>query len=413
MIRDGFPPCSPPRTATNCRASTAALRAPPTLISTHGGVALLVLRILPPPTSAAPASAEPPSSSSFPKKRFPLPIPVPRLSGLTSSSSSSSQSSPVSSSNLGTPSPALPPPAAVVDPVSGALVPGTPASAPEVEAVQTPGKKGRLFRKRWGALSTPTTLDAEIVEPVTTVDGVTRTGRDTDPFVVISFGKKVFRTRAIRHSLNPTFEEKLRFHVSWYETPFSVQLAVHDWDKLSSNDHIGDASFEVRELIDKAPQMNQKRGFKLDGSKDAHGPWEGGKYNPIIHVRPKYQPYDLLRRPFWRQYLRQYDMDDTGAISHLELTSMLNSLGSTLTVNAFFMTHGKGPHYDELSIEEAIACLETELGRPDGERRRVEGDNVAGMGKLVSWGRRCCCCLVEGRTRGWILVRWISGARRM
>ena len=42
---------------------------------------------------------------------------------------------------------------------------------------------------------------------------VTRTGWDMDPFVVISFGKKVFRTRVIRHSRNPVWDEKLLFHV--------------------------------------------------------------------------------------------------------------------------------------------------------------------------------------------------------
>ncbi|KAF8495643.1 hypothetical protein JB92DRAFT_3126437 [Gautieria morchelliformis] len=42
---------------------------------------------------------------------------------------------------------------------------------------------------------------------------VTRLGWDMDPFVVVSFGKKVFRTRVIRHSLNPTWDEKLWFHI--------------------------------------------------------------------------------------------------------------------------------------------------------------------------------------------------------
>ena len=62
-----------------------------------------------------------------------------------------------------------------------------------------------------------------------------------DPFVVISFGKNVFRTRVIRHSLNPTWDEKLLFHVRAYESAFKVQLTVLDWDKPSSNDHVGDA----------------------------------------------------------------------------------------------------------------------------------------------------------------------------
>jgi hypothetical protein len=42
-----------------------------------------------------------------------------------------------------------------------------------------------------------------------------------DPFVVISFGKKVFSTRIIRHSFNPVWDEKLLFHVRRYETTFN------------------------------------------------------------------------------------------------------------------------------------------------------------------------------------------------
>jgi phosphatidylserine decarboxylase len=53
-----------------------------------------------------------------------------------------------------------------------------------------------------------------------------------DPFVVISFGKKVFRTRVIRHSLNPTWDEKLLFHVRRHESSFILQFAVLDWDKV-------------------------------------------------------------------------------------------------------------------------------------------------------------------------------------
>ena len=59
-----------------------------------------------------------------------------------------------------------------------------------------------------------------------------------DPFVVISFGKKVFRTRVIRHSLNPTWDEKLIFHVRRYEFKFKIQFPVLSWDKLSANDYI-------------------------------------------------------------------------------------------------------------------------------------------------------------------------------
>jgi len=95
--------------------------------------------------------------------------------------------------------------------------------------------------------------------------------------------------------------------------------------------------------------------------------------------RAKYQPYNALRQRFWRQYLKQYDTYDTGALSNLELTSMLDSLGSTLTrstVASFFTCYGKKPHEDEISMEQAVMFLEAELGRPDSEKKRLDADDA-------------------------------------
>jgi len=99
---------------------------------------------------------------------------------------------------------------------------------------------------------------------------VTRTGWDMDPCVVISFGKKVFRTRVIRHSLNPAWDEKLIFHVRRYESKFRIQFSVLDWDKLSSNDHIGDATFDLAELISRAPQKDTGTGLYAAGEDGIH-----------------------------------------------------------------------------------------------------------------------------------------------
>jgi phosphatidylserine decarboxylase len=99
--------------------------------------------------------------------------------------------------------------------------------------------------------------------------------------------------------------------------------------------------------------------------------------HPLIRqllFRAKFQPYAELRQRFWAQYLKQYDTDDTRTFSHVELTSMLDSLGSTLsaqTIDTFFTRHRKRPTEDELTFEETIQCLETELGRPTSEKKRI------------------------------------------
>ena len=82
----------------------------------------------------------------------------------------------------------------------------------------------------------------------------------------------------------------------------------------------------------------------------------------------------MLRQHFWAHYLRQYDTDETNTMSHVEITSMLDSLGSTLsrsTIDRFFIRHNKAPSTGELTIEEAVVCLEREVSRPVSQKKRL------------------------------------------
>ena len=95
-------------------------------------------------------------------------------------------------------------------------------------------------------------------------------------------------------------------------------------------------------------------------------------------IRAKYQPYDALRQRFWRQYLKQYDADEDGTFNRLEITSMLDSLGSTLsreTIDSFFSRFGKSPTEGHITTNEAIQCLETELCRPPSEKKRINPED--------------------------------------
>ncbi|KIJ51539.1 hypothetical protein M422DRAFT_65494 [Sphaerobolus stellatus SS14] len=236
-------------------------------------------------------------------------------------------------------------------------------------------------------------LEINGAEDLPKFKNVTRLGWDMDPFVVISFGKKVFRTRVIRHSLNPVWDEKMVFHVRRYERAFKLQFSILDWDKLSGNDYVGDASMELAPLLDNAPKKDPVTGlypivseldhdmqeFQLWIASAKETVWES-KHKPNLKIRAKYQPYDALRQRFWRQYLQQYASED-GMLSQLEISSMLESLGSTLskeTIGSFYTRHGKSVDA-ELSIDEAIICLEQELLRPNSEKKVVSEDRMAGL----------------------------------
>lgn len=225
---------------------------------------------------------------------------------------------------------------------------------------------------------------------------VLKTGWDMDAFLVVSFGRKVFRTRSvlsslartsltrtrsvIRHSLNPVWDEKLFFHVRHTERTWELHFNLFDWDKMSSNDHVGDVSVPLSQLIGEELQPDERGLYpcskegKLLGDEfrehelgvhvvDKEGVVVGG---PKLMIRAKYTPYgaglfgirvrtelihvgiDALRQQFWRCYLRQYDIDESGAFSHLEIFSMLDSLGPFF-LNISVLRSPKRTHQDPLS----------------------------------------------------------------
>ncbi|KAK1971481.1 phosphatidylserine decarboxylase [Colletotrichum sublineola] len=309
----------------------------------------------------------------------------------------------------------------------------------------------------------------------------TRLTFDMDPFVVASLGKKTYRTKRVRHNLNPVFNEKMIFQVQGHEQTYSFSFTVMDHDKYSGNDFIADCTLPIRELIDKAPKADpetglydvpepheyvpsQQRRFKklamsrtsssqslgkarpalsknassastttasqsgtltptpaVQGStlnpeflspeqalagagaqtaeleaedtdfhefsialkmKDAKK-WED-KHNPVLYIRAKYVPYPALRQQFWRSMLKQYDTDESGRISKIELTTMLDTLGSTLhesTIDSFFQRfphRAQGEEMSDLTFDEAVICLEDQLEAKSRPQLTV-GEKVKGM----------------------------------
>ncbi|ESZ95521.1 hypothetical protein SBOR_4106 [Sclerotinia borealis F-4128] len=304
---------------------------------------------------------------------------------------------------------------------------------------------------------------------------MTRTSFDMDPFVVASLGKKTYRTRVIRHNLNPIFNEKMIFQVLRHEQTYSLVFTVIDRDKLSGNDFIASTVLPVKDITDTAPEADPETGlfamrdppdlsalmvqqpqakgsrFKLPmsrsassqslnklgrpilkkeltsqstnnggisgkttptlaptsvsgsnpaalspndailpppvveleescdqtGDPDLHSfqiplklknaeKWEE-KHSPVLYIKAKYAPYPALRQQFWRAMLRQYDSDESGCISKVELTTMLDTLGSTLkesTIDGFFRRF-QSPNGDDilsdLTIDQAVICLEDQL----------------------------------------------------
>ncbi|SPN99555.1 related to phosphatidylserine decarboxylase [Cephalotrichum gorgonifer] len=329
---------------------------------------------------------------------------------------------------------------------------------------------------------------------------LTRTSFDMDPFVVASLGKKTYRTRRVRHSLNPVFNEKMIFQVLPHEQSYSFAFTVIDHDKYSGNDFVASCTLPVQGMIDRAPQANPNTGLydlqelpeyegaeqrprfrKLGMSRSSsarslsrlmrqpivkspseaatsttttpalpvtpagstpaisvthadsapelstsaprdtyfHGhpgtaaetpetaaaepdtsdfyefslplkmknldKWED-KHNPVLSLRAKYMPYPALRQQFWRAMIKQYDADESGLISKVELTTMLDTLGSTLsesTIDSFFRRFphriDEEGHEQDLTVDEVVICLEEQLQERRKQPRPGLGDRAKGL----------------------------------
>ncbi|CAG8574107.1 2992_t:CDS:10 [Ambispora leptoticha] len=200
---------------------------------------------------------------------------------------------------------------------------------------------------------------------------------DMDPFVVISFSKQTFRTRTIQHCLNPTWNEKLYFTVKQHESNFFIKFSVYDQDRISFNDLIADCQFPIQALIASADSNQLPKNIN-EGMVEYVMPLElrtKEKYDnlPKLWIRGRFIPFEHLRHQFWHALAKLYDSDENGVLNFVELSTMVNSLGSLTdrSIEGFFMRYNKDPRTGELTFEELCECLE--------QRLLEEGSNTASI----------------------------------
>ncbi|CAG8452345.1 7063_t:CDS:10 [Paraglomus brasilianum] len=210
-----------------------------------------------------------------------------------------------------------------------------------------------------------------------------RTGIDMDPFVVVSFSKQTFRTRVIPNSLNPLWKERLYFAVKNVESNYSVKFTVYDWDKITNNDLIATVSVPIQNLI----QMASSSTLRPKDAEDDMTPITldlelktSQKYDvkPKLFIKTRFVPYNLLRIQFWHALSKVYDSDENGVLNYVELTTMLSSIGSSLSqssIEKFFTSRGKNPRTDELTFDELAAGLEAHLRESEKSTNRPADNN--------------------------------------
>lgn len=263
---------------------------------------------------------------------------------------------------------------------------------------------------------------------------------DMDPFVVVTFGKQTFRTSWKRHNLNPVFNERLAFQILKSEKNYDVHFLVLDKDRFSLHDNVAEISIPLKDLTKMATASSKislsqpangvanysyeslteeftdsdapenanikvvddqnivetmekrliRKRLKLKYSdtskfrtielnlKLANEKYQDD-YSPKLKLRVRYEPYENLRRSFWKRLLKQYSLSDENkapVYDYIELISLLDTLGcenSDEVVNKFFENYDKLPWGgDTLTIEQITDSLEEHISSNNDKVRLFE-----------------------------------------
>ncbi|KAH8983799.1 C2 domain-containing protein [Lactarius hatsudake] len=119
---------------------------------------------------------------------------------------------------------------------------------------------------------------------------MTHTGWDMDPFVEVSIGEQVQRTRVVQHTRNPDLNEQLFFHVRRQDLSLPIQLTVFDRDKFTRNDYVGRIRIGI-------PALNEGATGTAVSRSDVPlttDPKRAYARTPTITFRANYQPYYAL-----------------------------------------------------------------------------------------------------------------------
>ncbi|KAH8978273.1 C2 domain-containing protein [Lactarius akahatsu] len=134
---------------------------------------------------------------------------------------------------------------------------------------------------------------------------MTCTGWDMDPFVQVSIGNEVARTRIVRHSLNPIWDERLKLHVLKQNPSLPMRLTVFDCKKFTSNRVVGEAEIDIATLVESSGKKDPDTRFYPDNAPTTHefelfhltkNPKRSYQTTPTITFRVSYQSYDKLRK---------------------------------------------------------------------------------------------------------------------
>ncbi|KAJ3256853.1 hypothetical protein HK103_005097 [Boothiomyces macroporosus] len=200
-----------------------------------------------------------------------------------------------------------------------------------------------------------------------------KTNFNCDPFAVVSYGKKTYRTKVIRHNLNPEWNQSIYLHLKKDDlaNDWPITWCIYDYERFHKNNAICESNSYLSSIIEKCdrPVKNPQGPTYY---KPVYLDFEMTNTKAIVLNPPKlkiqcsYIPYKEIRRNFWLSLLEIYGYntpDGEKKIDKVSFVTMLDSIECNFsdgTINNMFAMLKKSPD-DELTFAEAFEILELKI----------------------------------------------------
>lgn len=151
------------------------------------------------------------------------------------------------------------------------------------------------------------------------------TRKSASPFITVGFSRLTYKTRVIRNSLQPEWNEKMLFPLKTAEEGYLITFSLYHYKKLRNNTLLATASMKVSDLLDRPDESQQLTLY-----------WNYVKpispiSSPTLLIQARFVPARTLRHNFWYTLGKMYDHDENGKLNTIELMTMLESLGCSFT----------------------------------------------------------------------------------
>jgi phosphatidylserine decarboxylase len=223
-------------------------------------------------------------------------------------------------------------------------------------------------------------------------------GFDMDPFVVISCGKKTFRTSWRKHTLSPVFNEDLAFDVFGRESSFDLIFNIFDKDHISFHDEVARGSIAMSDIINKKEFVDYDLKLSLHKEKYDH-------FEPHLKFSVKFSKYEDLKNELWSSILSKYSINQT-QLDIVQLTSFLDDANIDEDLDFFFTVNGKNIE-NTLTISEVVEALQN-------HNIQLDRCPICGKRKHTDIVTHAAICSYKGNklksyaTAGFASKRWYS-----